>query len=66
MAPPLPIERLVALTETLRDSAIVWVPLTEAIATRARELSLGRQLAPAYDGASLGTAIEIRAGSLYT
>jgi predicted nucleic acid-binding protein len=40
IVPRLPIERLVALTELLRDSAIVWVPLTEAIAMRARELSL--------------------------
>lgn len=64
--PPLPIEALIALTEALRDSAIVWVPLTKAIAMRARDLSLERELVPAYDAVILATAVEVRASSLYT
>lgn len=62
----LPIERLVALTEALRDSRMHWVPLTESIAMRARELSLERGLAPAYDAAMLATATEVGATTLMT
>lgn len=61
-----PIERLVALTENLRDSRVHWVPLTESIAVRARELSLERAIAPPYDAAMLATAIEVGATNLMT
>ncbi len=44
----------------------MWVAVTEAIAMRARDLSLERRLAPAYDAVILATAIEIRAGNLCT
>jgi predicted nucleic acid-binding protein len=66
IAPPLPLERLVALTETLRHSRIIWIPVDEAIAFRARDIALQQQLAPAYDAVILATAIEIRASRLYT
>lgn len=66
ITPQMPMERLSALTETLRQSKIVWVALSEPIAMRARDLALERGLAPAYDAVILATAIEIRARSLYT
>lgn len=64
--PKLPIEKLVALTEQLRASRIIWVPLDEAIALKAREVGLERGLAPAYDSVILATAIHVGASSLYT
>lgn len=39
LAPQYPIEELVALTENLRSSAVEWVPVTESIAIKARELA---------------------------
>lgn len=66
ITPQLPIERLVALTEELHKSRIIWVPLTESVAIRARGLSLERRLAPAYDAVILATAIEVRAQILHT
>lgn len=66
ITPSLPIERLVALTDTLHRSRLVWVPLTEPIAMRARDLSLQRGVAPPYDAVILATAIEIQATALYT
>lgn len=60
------IDRLVALTENLRDSRVHWVPLTESIAIGARELSLERRIAPPYDAAVLATAIEVGATTLMT
>ena len=64
--PQLPVERLVALTEQLRASRIIWVPLDEAIALHAREVGLERGLAPAYDAVILATAIYVGASNLYT
>lgn len=64
--PQLPVERLVALTEQLRASRIIWVPVDEAIALRAREVGLERGLAPAYDAVILATAIDVGASHLYT
>lgn len=66
ITPSLSVEHLIALTENLLRSQLVWVPLTESIAMRARALSLERELAPAYDAVILATAIEIRARRLYT
>lgn len=59
-------ETLVALTENLRSSAVNWVPVTESIAMKARELSLQRSIAPAYDAIMLATAIEVDATTLMT
>lgn len=59
--PQLPIERLVVLTEQLRASRIVWVPLDEPIALKTREVGLERGLAPAYDAVILATAIHVGA-----
>ena len=64
--PQLQIEKLVALTEELRSSRIVWVPLDEAIALKSRELGLERNLAPAYDAVVLATAVHVGAEALYT
>lgn len=64
LAPQYSIEQLVALTENLRSSAVQWVPVTEAIAVKARELSLERSIAPAYDAIMLSTAIEVGATTL--
>lgn len=64
--PELPIEKVVQLTDALRRSAITWVPLTDAIAMRARDLSLEQTITKAYDAVILATAIEIRAHTLYT
>ena len=64
--PALPLEKLVALTEQLRASKIIWVPLDEAVAMTAREVGLERGLAPAFDAVILATAIHVRASRLYT
>lgn len=64
--PALPLEKLVALTEQLRRSKIVWVPVDEEVAMKAREVGLERGLAPAYDAVILATAIHVRASRLYT
>lgn len=64
--PELPIEKVVTLTDALRRSAITWVPLTDAIAMRARDLSLEQIITKAYDAVVLATAVEIRAHRLYT
>ena len=64
--PELPIEQIVRLTDALRRSAITWVPLTDAIAMRARDLSLEQTIKKAYDAVILATALEIRAHTLYT
>ena len=64
--PALPIERLVALTEQLRRSRIIWVPVDETIAIAAREVGLERGLPPSYDAVILATAIHVRASRLYT
>lgn len=64
--PALPLEKLVALTEQLRRSKIVWVPVDEEVALKAREVGLERGLAPAYDAVILATAIHVRASRLYT
>jgi predicted nucleic acid-binding protein len=66
LAGQFPIERLVALTENLRYSSVHWVPLTESIAIRARELSLERGIAPPYDAAMIATAVEVGATTLMT
>ena len=64
--PDLSIDQVVALTERLRASNIIWVPVTAEVALRAREVGLERELAPAYDAVILATAIEVRASALYT
>lgn len=46
LEPKYPIETLVALTENLLSSAVQWVPVTESIAMKARELSLERSISP--------------------
>lgn len=66
LAPDYPIGTLVSLTENLRSSAVNWVPVTESIAMKARELSLERSIAPAYDAVMLATAIEVGATTLMT
>ncbi|MFP5309112.1 MAG: PIN domain-containing protein [Actinomycetes bacterium] len=59
LAPQMPIERIVALTETLRASPINWVPLTRRVALLAREIGLEDGLAPAYDATIIATAVEV-------
>lgn len=66
LEPQLPVERIVALTESLRSSRIEWVPLTVSIAMKARELGLEHALAPAHDAAILATAVEVGASTLLT
>jgi predicted nucleic acid-binding protein len=64
--PPLPIERIVAITETLRASRIRWVQLDEVIAFQARDLALQNVISTAYDAVKLATAIAVGARYLFT